>query len=119
MPRSVLVAAVSILAVGGAIIIGAHEFVDDSPPYQAPPGFQIPEIATSARKIPMLDDVFAHNLHSVTVGFENGSEVVKICVVEGGDELVVDLKSGRLLETRSARGNSPPGKLAAPFAPMM
>jgi hypothetical protein len=59
-------------------------------------------------------------LHTVAYSVENGTRVVKIKVVESGDELVVDALTGRLLETRPSRPTAPPpmGKFAAPFDPM-
>ncbi len=58
-------------------------------------------------------------VHSVSTGDEHGVRVVRIQVVPGGDELVVDAATGRLIEARPARPVSPPGKpaLFAPFAP--
>jgi len=58
--------------------------------------------------------------HSVAYTVENGTRVVKIKVVENGDELVVDAATGRLLEARPTRSTAPPpvGKFAAPFDPM-
>lgn len=59
-------------------------------------------------------------LHSISYAVENGTRVVKIKVVETGDELIVDAATGRLLEARPSRPTAPPpvGKFAAPFDPM-
>jgi hypothetical protein len=55
----------------------------------------------------------------VSYTIENGTRVVKIKVVESGDELIVDASTGRLLEARPGRPTAPPmGKFAAPFDPM-
>ncbi|HKB05834.1 MAG TPA: PepSY domain-containing protein [Gemmataceae bacterium] len=42
-------------------------------------------------------------LHSVTTSVENGVRVWKIKVTPGGDELIVDAATGRLLETRPGK----------------
>jgi hypothetical protein len=59
-------------------------------------------------------------LHNVTYGVEKGTRVVKIRVLENGDELIVDAETGRLLEARPFRPTAPPpmGRFAAPFDPM-
>jgi hypothetical protein len=59
-------------------------------------------------------------LHTVSYTIENGTRVVKIKVVETGDELVIDAATGRFIEARPGRPTAPPpmGKFAAPFDPM-
>jgi hypothetical protein len=59
-------------------------------------------------------------LHTVAYTVENGTRVVKIKVVETGDELVVDAITGRFIEARPGRPTAPPprGKFAAPFHPI-
>jgi len=83
-------------------------------------------VRTPARILPQppLEGIAAatgsSGLHTVAYTVENGTRVVKIKVVESGDELVVDAATGRLLETRPGRPTAPPpmGKFAAPFDPM-
>ncbi|MEZ6139891.1 MAG: hypothetical protein R3B84_04890 [Zavarzinella sp.] len=40
------------------------------------------------------------SLHSLVMTHENGRKVVKIVVVENGDEFIVDAHTGKLIETR-------------------
>jgi len=52
----------------------------------------------------------------VTTDVEHGVRVIKIRVSAGGDELVVDAKTGRLIEARPRRPSGPalrPGFLAS------
>jgi hypothetical protein len=112
-------AATSLILIGGGTLImstkpepqsqtRSDEFVDD------------PRAVT--RQIPSpppIDDSVA-GLHAVSYTIENGVRVVKIRVVPDGDELTVDVATGRLLESRPSRPTAPPpmGKFAAPFEPM-
>jgi hypothetical protein len=115
---------------GGAIVWSAH---DQGPALVPPPGgppvaadphpvavAQVGLVARHALPIPMAQEEAVPPLHSVAVTTENGTRVVKIKVVETGDELVVDAATGRLLEARPNRSTAPPpvGKFAAPFDPM-
>jgi hypothetical protein len=61
------------------------------------------------RVLPLPDgaDPAGANLHSVEYGVENGVPVIKIVVLPNGDELIVDAKTGRLLESRPAPPPSP------------
>jgi hypothetical protein len=47
------------------------------------------------------------NLQTVEYAVENGVPVIKIIAVPNGDELIIDAKTGRLLETRPAPPPSP------------
>jgi len=94
------------------------------PPHQSDPADLalaqapvLPEPALGRRPLPPRPEF---TLHSVAYTTENGVRVVKIKVVESGDELVVDAATGRLLEARPSRPTAPPpvGKFAAPFDPM-
>jgi hypothetical protein len=59
-------------------------------------------------------------LHSVSFANENGTRVVKIRVSPDGDELIVDARTGRLIEARPPRSTAgtPKGRFAAPFVPV-
>jgi hypothetical protein len=61
-------------------------------------------------------------LHAVSTTNEQGVKVIRIQVVPGGDELVVDAATGRLIEARPAgKAVSPAGgrpTLFAPFTPV-
>jgi hypothetical protein len=70
-----------------------------------------PPVGVSMRVVPppIIDP--PAGLHAVAAGEEEGVRVLRIQVVPGGDELVVDAATGRLLESRPAgRPTTPPGK---------
>ncbi len=124
----IALAAGSLLLVSGGMVVWSAR---DSDPPGTPPG---PTDGTEAvavahvpvalepggprRALPMPGPEVT--LHSVAFAIENGTRVVKIKVVETGDELVVDAATGRLLEARPSRPTAPPpvGKFAAPFDPL-
>jgi hypothetical protein len=134
LPWGVTLAALSVLLVGGGLIVWAHR--DPAPPAPAfvadpalgpmalaldgvpppPPGLTRLHGPDVAPPLP------AVGVHSITLTQENGTKVVKIQVIAGGDEIVVDAATGRVLETRpnrSAVGGSGGGgaRFAAPFIP--
>ena len=135
VPWGVALAALSVLIVGGGLIIWAHQ--DPSPPqsfFVADPSRG--PMSISAETAPVEAPGFAARIHgpdgvlpnppavgvhSITLTQENGTKVVKIQVVAGGDEIVVDAVTGRVIETRPGRsapgGGGGGGRFAAPFNP--
>lgn len=121
----VALAAGTLLLIGGGALIWSTQGAEPGPPalhaQEAPAG----ELFVHARTIPLPPtdgqvQMSNMSLHSVAFTMENGTRVVKIKVVETGDELVVDAATGRLLEARPSRPTAPPpaGRFAAPFAPL-
>jgi hypothetical protein len=121
-----LAAGSMLLIGGGAIVWSSH---DPDPTLVQPPADAY--VAAGAKEIFVTDGAAIYRrplpaaepgptFHSVAYTVENGTRVVKIKVVETGDELVVDAATGRLLEARPNRSTAPPpvGKFAAPFTPM-
>jgi hypothetical protein len=90
------------LAVGAGAAIWA--FRDPPPARPTPPAGPA---VLDGKALPVPGNDGAAGLHSVTVGVENGVRVLKIRVTPGGDELIVDAATGRLLETRPARPAGP------------
>ena len=120
VPWGVALAAGAMLLIGGGAIVWSNQrpSPDDPmvPPYATGPGSD--EVALLKRELPLPPP---HSpLHSVAYAVENGTPVVKIKVLETGDELVVDAATGRLLEARPSRPTAPPpaGRFAAPFQPV-
>lgn len=115
----VALAAGSLLLIGGGAIVWTSRDTkletEQSGPVVAAAGSDVHAIR---RELPAPPT--AVPLHSVAFTMENGTRVVKIKVLETGDELVVDAATGRLLEARPSRPTAPPpaGKFAAPFDPM-
>jgi len=116
-----------LLVAGGMVVWSAHD--TDSP--VSPPGPPGTPEAIAVAHAPITSEPVGLRralptpgpevtLHSVAYAIENGTRVVKIKVVETGDELIVDAATGRLLEARPSRPTAPPpvGKFAAPFDPM-
>jgi hypothetical protein len=124
----IALAAGSLLLVGGGMVVwSAH----DTDPPGPQPGAPDVTVAMSDPQAPLMAEPGGLRralplpgpeltLHTVAYAIENGTRVVKIKVVETGDELVVDAATGRLLEARPSRPTAPPpvGKFAAPFDPM-
>ncbi len=118
----IALAAGSLLLIGGGTLVwssrdaGPGAGTTDPLPVQAVPSTD--EAIVPRRGLPPL--IPEQTLHSVAYAIENGTRVVKIKVVETGDELVVDAATGRLIEARPSRPTAPPpvGKFAAPFDPM-
>jgi hypothetical protein len=121
----IALAAGSLLLIGGGTLVWS--FHDTGPPTDL--NGQPPMHATVATPDPDEPAVLRRTLtmpgaemtlHSVAYAVENGTRVVKIKVVETGDELVVDAATGRLIEARPSRPTAPPpvGKFAAPFDPL-
>jgi hypothetical protein len=125
-------AATSAVLLGGGTVIWAHR---DSPPVVAESPVEFPRVA---RVLPVPDggetpgivtptachdlpDVSAASpgLHSVAYAVEHGTRVVKIRVVPGGEELVIDAATGRLIETRPGRATAPrrAGPVPVPCVP--
>ena len=120
VPWGIALAAATMLLIGGGAIVWSNQepaVVDTQ---------ESPFIASAAtvdgsflkRELPIAPPSMP--LHSVAYSVENGTTVVKIKVIETGDELVVDAATGRLLEARPSRPTAPPpaGRFAAPFQPM-
>jgi len=123
----IALAAGSLLLIGGGTLIWSTRDADPGVRPPGPPdtevalvihGPALPEPAVARRPLPVPGPDYA--LHSVVYATENGTRVVKIKVVETGDELVVDAATGRLIEARPSRPTAPPpvGKFAAPFDPV-
>jgi hypothetical protein len=120
----VALAAASLFLVGGGAVIWSSRSDDNSVGPQRTSGEEAAFTQTTARvrplPLPPLEPAASTGLHTVSYTIENGTRVVKIKVIESGDELVIDATTGRLLEARPSRPTAPPpmGKFAAPFAPM-
>lgn len=117
----IALAATSLLTIGGGALIWNHRTPRPAEMPVSPQAddFQIRSIGVALPPHPI--DKSSTVLHMITYGVENGTAIVKIRVVPNGDELIVDARTGRLLETRPSMPTAPPpmGKFAAPFAPMM
>jgi hypothetical protein len=96
-------AAAAFLAVVGA---GVYLAQPDAPPAGPPAG-------EAGRTVPPPVPDQAARFHSLTTGVEHGIRVIRIQVVAGGDELVIDAATGRLLEARPAP--RPPNTPAKPM----
>jgi hypothetical protein len=132
LPWGVALAALSVLLVGGGLIIWAHQ--DPTPSqdfFVGEPGRKPMSLATDTAPVESPGQVArfhgpdslmappAVGVHSITLTQENGTKVVKIQVTAGGDEIVVDAATGRVIETRpnpSAVGGGG-GRFAAPLIP--
>jgi hypothetical protein len=124
----IALAAGAMLLMGGGAIVWSSR--DQDPSLVHPPSDQpVPAATVVDETVAEADLVHRRQLpipgpgltlHSIAFTTENGTRVVKIKVVETGDELVVDAATGRLLEARPSRSTAPPpvGKFAAPFDPM-
>jgi hypothetical protein len=88
------------VAAGAMAVLWALRERPAAPPAQPGPP------AAGGKALPLPDGNGA-GLHSVTAGVENGVRVLKIRVTPGGDELIVDAATGRLLETRPAKAAGP------------
>jgi hypothetical protein len=118
-----LAAGTLLLIGGGAIIWSGRDAVPDQPEavtaaLPAVDGMATDVVPTYKRQLPAPPSHLP--LHSISFETENGARVVKIKVLETGDELVVDAATGRLLEARPSRPTAPPpaGRFAAPFQPV-
>ena len=100
----ILPAAVGLLAGGGlaASWVNREPAAPDRPAAGARPAAVLPQ--------PPADD---DGMYSVTTDVEHGVRVVKIRVSAGGDELVVDAETGRLIEAR------PPRPATGPMTPTL
>ena len=119
VPWGVALAAGTMLLIGGGAIIMSHQqAVPDLPETALPGAPPFDAVAAHKRELPVPPANLP--LHSIAFAMENGTRVVKIKVLETGDELVVDAATGRLLEARPNRPTAPPpaGRFAAPFQPM-
>lgn len=124
IPFGFALAALSVVVLVGGLIIWAHQDPAGPPPAAGPgtPLDPASEVVSLTRpvlpsRLPIPDGPLG--VHSITLTQENGTRVVKIQVVPGGDEIVVDAVSGRVMETRPGRsGPGPTGKVAAPLNPM-
>jgi hypothetical protein len=122
----IALAAGSLLLIGGGTLVWSVRDAGDPARAPLPPDRPalalaeapiVPDQSTARRPLPPRPEF---TLQSVAYTTENGVRVVKIKVVDSGDELVVDAATGRLLEARPSRPTAPPpvGKFAAPFDPM-
>lgn len=121
----IALAAGSLLLIGGGTLVWSYRDAEPAgrtdeksvaPVKAVAVAVDEPALLRRPLPLPPTDSAFA----SVAYAVENGTRVVKIKVVENGDELVVDAATGRLLEARPSRPTAPPpvGKFAAPFDPM-
>jgi hypothetical protein len=114
MPWGFALAALSVLLVGGGLIVWAHQDpavsqyavlartdLSPAPPYAPLATTDVPSVLPGRPPLPP-DAVAppALNFYSITLTHEHGTRVVKIQVVAGGDEIIVDAASGKVLETR-------------------
>jgi hypothetical protein len=92
--------AVGLLAGSGALVwVALDRDPAVLPPSPAPPGG--PQHAVVRRPLPMPPAVAEPGrVHWVGHGVENGVKVVYVQAVPGGDILVVDAATGRLIESR-------------------
>jgi hypothetical protein len=97
-------AALVVLAAGAVAVIRVYRDAPANAPTDAGPA-----VAPNRKFLPQPPGE-PGTLHSVTSGVENGVRVWKIRVTPGGDELIVDAATGRLLETRPAKPGVPPGR---------
>jgi hypothetical protein len=98
-------AAVVLLALVG---LGVYGVPTDPPP-------DPPAVSTRTVPPPVPDDTAG--LYAVSTGEEAGVRVVRIQAVPGGDELIVDAATGRLLEARPALRSPVPAGKPRLFAP--
>ena len=138
LPWGVALAALSVLVVGGGLIVWAHQDPTPSPqtffvaePGRGPMSFAAVDAApleppSFPARVHGPDGVAANppcvGVHSITLTQENGTKVIKIQVTAGGDEIVVDAGTGRVIETRPnpsavGGGGGGGGRFAAPFTP--
>jgi len=94
-----LPAAVGLLAGGGVAVSWA---------YREPPAPAATASTRPARVVPLPPPSDERGVYSVTVTVEHGTRVLKVRVTPGGDELVVDAESGRLIEARPHKPASAP-----------
>ena len=106
MPKRVTVSVIAgFLLLGGLIIWGnsdnpgikSHHASAGEP---TDPGDDVVGVAWGA---PENDQVKEPVLHSLTHDQRNGARVIRIQLVEGGDEMLLDAEPGRLIETRPAQ----------------
>lgn len=120
VPWGVALAAGTLLLIGGGALVwsshGPRPQDASAPEFVATPVSD--ELMVMTRTLPVPPPTVA--LHPVAYTVENGTRVVKIKVIDSGDELVVDAATGRLLEARPSRPTAPPpaGRFAAPFLPL-
>ena len=119
--RGITVAAGAFLLMAAGVIVWSNREPPETPGTPESPDEIVAIIRNAGqRDLPRPTEGPAFAFHSVSVTEENGARVVKIRVRADGDELVVDMSTGRLIATRPNRPSAaPPGKFAAPFAPMM
>ena len=99
LPWWVVPAAGVALAAG----VGAVIWTFRDRPADPAPGAGQSGAAPNRNVVPLPPGGGAAGLHSVVPAVEHGVRVLKIRVTPGGDELIVDAVTGRLLETRPAR----------------
>jgi hypothetical protein len=105
LPWWVAPAAGVALAAGTGAVIWAYR----DRPAGPPPDAGRPDAVGNRATVPLPPGNGAAGLHSVVPAVEHGVRVLKIRVTPGGDELIVDAVTGRLLETRPAPRPAGPG----------
>lgn len=119
--RGLAVAAGAFFLMAAGVIVWSNREPPQTPGTPESPDEIVAIIRNAGqRDLPRPTEGPAFAFHSVSFTEENGARVVKIRVRADGDELVVDMSTGRLISTRPSWPTAaPPGKFAAPFAPMM
>ena len=119
--RGLAVAAGAFFLIAAGVIVWSNHEPPQTPGTPESPDEIVAIVRNGGqRDLPRPTEGPAFAFHSVSFTEENGARVVKIRVRADGDELVVDMSTGRLIATRPSRPTAAPlGKFAAPFAPMM
>jgi hypothetical protein len=118
----VALAAICLFAIAGGAIVWSQRADDDPLARLANETSNTRPVIQRTRPQPPPGTIDAkdNRLFSVSYSIENGTQVVKIKLIESGDEMVVDAATGRLLETRPSRPSAPPaiGRFAVPLTPI-
>ena len=126
IPLTVAIPALAALFIGGGATIWslrsdptASANLDDKRPSRVSrdeEDFRITEPVPLRRKFlpPRPELLPSNDVHSLRRVEENGTKLILIRLVPGGDELVLEAATGKLIETRPAAGNRVETKIFAP-----